>query len=248
MPRPRERTERGHFRSRVLERNRQVQLTNGLGAQAQVGIFVRTKEPRDPHKKARVRPLVHFPLELRLQKPVTLPPIPRKGRGRPPELTNARARMILALTCTGATVDMIAAAGGVTPSTLRNWLTRKDHEAYRIFQEAFAAAETYAAYVALKSIMQGLAVDPKLALEFLARRYPDQWGRVESQDRTGEKREGDTVVLTGVKADLGSMLERVFRRLTSQKFNGPLSIEPKANGIPHPKDPRPPREANHSHP
>jgi len=152
--------------------------------------------------------------------------------------------MILALTCTGATVEMIAAAGGVTPSTLRNWLTRKDHAAYRIFQEAFAAAETYAAYVALKSIMEGLAVDPKLALEFLARRYPDQWGRVEGQDRTGEKREGDTVVLTGIKADLGSMLERVFLRLNSQKHNGPLSIDPGPNGIPLPKDPRPPREAN----
>jgi hypothetical protein len=219
-------------------------LEHGLEAPAQIGIFVRKKEPPDPYKKTRVRPLVHFPVELKLPRPITLPPMPRKGRGRPAELTNARARMILALTCTGATVEMIAAAGGVTPSTLRNWLTRRDHAAYRVFQEAFAAAETYAAYVALKAIMEGLAADPKLALEFLARRYPDQWGKVEGEDRTSEKREGDTVVLTGVKADLGSMLERVFLRLTSQKHNGPLSIDRGLNGIPHPRDPRPPREAN----
>jgi transposase-like protein len=228
----------------VLERNRQVQLTNGLGAHAQVGIFVRAKEPRDPYRKSRIRPLVHFPLELKLPRPITLPPIPRKGRGRPAELTNARARTILALTCTGATVEMIAAAGGVTPSTLRNWLTRRDHAAYRVFQEAFAAAETYAAYVALKAIMEGLAADPKLALEFLARRYPDQWGKVEGQEETSGKREGDTLVVHGIKADLGSMLERVFQRVTSQKHYGPLSIDRGLNGTPHPRDPRPPRETN----
>src|SRR2546422_5242346 len=106
MPRPQERTERGHFKSRVLERNRQAQLADGLGAVAQLGIFVRTKEPRDPHKKARVRPLVHFPLELRLPGPITFPPIPQEGRGRPSALTTARARLILAVTCTGATVEL----------------------------------------------------------------------------------------------------------------------------------------------
>jgi len=83
MPRPRERTERGHFKSRVLEKNRQAQLSNGLGAPAQLGIFVRTKEPRDPHKKARVRPLVHFPIALKLPGPITLPPIPQEGRDGP---------------------------------------------------------------------------------------------------------------------------------------------------------------------
>src|SRR5881409_1930560 len=134
MPRPQERTDRGHFKSHFLERNRQTQLANELGAHEQLGIFIRTKEPRDPHKKARVRPLVHFPLELKLPGSVTLPPIPQEGRGRPSALTEARARLILAVACTGATVEVIAAVGGVTPSTLRAWLTRDDHDAYRIFQ------------------------------------------------------------------------------------------------------------------
>src|SRR5262245_58170918 len=104
MPRPQDRTERGHYRSRVLERNRRTQLGNGLGTPAQLGIYVRTKEPPDPHKKARVRPLVHFPLELKLPGPITLPPIPQDGRGRPSALTTERARLILAVACTGATV------------------------------------------------------------------------------------------------------------------------------------------------
>src|SRR5213594_2544061 len=230
MPRPRERTERGHFKSRVLERNRQAQLADGLGAPDQLGIFVRTKEPRDPHKKARVRPLVHFPIELKLPGPITLPPIPQEGRGR----------LILAVASTGATVEVIAAVGGVTPSTLRAWLTRDDHEAYRIFQRAFAAAETYATLAALKAIMEGMHADPKIAFEFLARCHPDQWGKVAGQDGEGS----DRVVLHGVKADLGSMLERIFTRFANGTHNGPLSIDPRSNGVPRPRDPRPPRETN----
>src|SRR5437867_6446645 len=197
MPRPQERTERGHFKSRVLERNRQTQLANELGVQNQLGIFVRTKEPRDPHNKARVRPLVHFPLELKLPGSVTLPPIPQEGRGRPSALTTARARLILAVACTGATVEVIAAVGGVTPSTLRAWLTRDDHEAYRVFQPAFAAAETYATLAAPKAIMEGRHADPKIATAFMAPRPPAQWGKVAGQDG------GDRVVLPGVKADRG---------------------------------------------
>jgi len=240
MPRPQERTERGHFKSRVLERNRQTQLANELGVHEQLGIFVRTKEPRDPHKKARVRPLVHFPIALKLPGPITLPPIPQEGRGRPAALTTARARLILAVTCTGATVEVIAAVGGVTPSTLRAWLTRDDHDAYRVFQRAFAAAETYATLAALKAIMEGMHADPKIAFEFLARRHPDQWGKVAGQDGEG----GDRVVLPGVKADLGSMLERIFTRFANGTHNGPLSIDPRSNGVPRPRDPRPPRETN----
>jgi hypothetical protein len=246
MPRPRERTERGHFRSRVLERNRQAQLANELDAHEQLGIFVRTKEPRDPHKKARVRPLVHFPIALKLPGPITLPPIPQDGRGRPSALTEARARLMLAVTCTGATVEVIAAVGGVTPSTLRAWLTRDDHEAYRIFQRAFAAAETYATLAALKAIIEGMHADPKIAFEFLARRHPDQWGKVAGQDSDGTPagEGGDRVVLPGVKADLGAMLERIFARFANGQHNGPLSLDPGSNGVYRPRDPRPPRETN----
>jgi len=235
----------------VLERNRQTQLVNELGAPAQLGIFVRTKKPPDPHRKARVRPLVHFPLELKLPSPITLPPLPREGRGRPSALTNARARLILAVTCTGATVDVIAAVGGVTPSTLRSWLTRKDHEAYRRFQRYFAEAETYATLAALKAIMEGMHTDARIAFEFLARRHPDQWGKVVGQDGGGKPagEDGDRLVIPGVNTDLGAMLERIFARLANGKSHGPLSLEHGSNGVPRPKDPRPPREVNgHSAP
>jgi len=179
MPRPLERTERGHFRSRVLERNRQTQAAAELEARPLLGTFsIRTKEPPAPHKRMRVRPLVHFLLELRLPEQITLPPIRQKGRGRPSALNDDRARKILVVTCTGATVGVIAAFGGVTPSTLRSWLTRTDHEAYRVFQRAFCEAESYAALAALKAIMEGMQTSPRIAFEFLARRYPEEWGKM----------------------------------------------------------------------
>ena len=153
------------------------------------------------------------------------------------------AQRILAIACTGATVQIIAQAGGVTQQTLRSWLTRDDHEAYTVFQQAFAAAETYATLTALKGIMEGMHTDTKVCFEFLARRYPDQWGKVAGQDG-GPDRTGDTFVLPGVKADLGAMLERIFARFANGKHNGPLSLDPGSNGVPGPRDPRPPRETN----
>jgi len=45
-----------------------------------MGIHVRGKAPADPFKKSRVRPLVHFPIELTMPKPPKLPPLPKEGR------------------------------------------------------------------------------------------------------------------------------------------------------------------------
>src|SRR5207244_321730 len=81
-----------------------------------------------------------------------------------------RARKIIAVACTGASIPVCATAGGVTPNTLKSWLRRKDHEAFLIFQRYFDEAVTYATLAALKAIMEGVASDPKHAFEFLARR------------------------------------------------------------------------------
>jgi len=224
----------------VLEHARLTALTAG----ETLGIYVRDKEPKDPFKKSRVRPLVHFPLDLKLPKPVTIPPIKQEGRGRPAELSTELARRMLAVACAGATVSVIAQTGGVTVQTLRSWLTREDHAAFLTFQKAFAAAETYATLCALKGIMEGMHADPKVCFEFLARRFPNEWGKVPGQDG-GPEKGGDTVntlSLPGVKGDLGSMLERIFLRLTNGKPNGPLSLERGEDGVHRPKDPRPPRE------
>jgi len=133
-------------------------------------------EPAERETNEAAPSPVHFPLELTAPGPITLPQIPQEGRGRPAALTNTRARKIIAMACTGGGIPACAAAGSVSPNTLKSWLRRKDHEAFLLFQRYFADAETYAALAALKAIMEGVASNPKTAFEFLARRYPDYGG------------------------------------------------------------------------
>ena len=67
------------------------------------------------------------------------------------------------MACTGASIPVCTAAAGVTPNTLKSWLRRKDHEAFLAFQRYFAEAVTYATLAILKTIMEGVAADPKHA-------------------------------------------------------------------------------------
>ena len=164
----------------VLEQNRQVLLAGRLGWRALNGAHVQTAEPPDRETTGTVPSPVHFPLELTEPGPIALPSIPQEGRGRPAALTDARARRVIAMACTGASIPVCAAAGGVTPNTLKSWLRRKDHEAFLLFQRYFAQAVTYATLAALKAIMERVASDPKHAFEFLARRHPHHWSKVGS--------------------------------------------------------------------
>jgi hypothetical protein len=158
----------------VLEQNSQGSLAWRLVAREPNGANGHATEAgRDTNGAAL--PPAQFPLELTQPGPVALPPIPQEGRGRPAALTTARARKIIAAACTGASIPVCAAAGGVTPNTLKSWLRRKDHEAFTLFQQYFAEALTYATLSALKAITEGIASDPKHAFQFLARRAPDRW-------------------------------------------------------------------------
>src|SRR5438094_1581348 len=155
----------------VLEQNRQASLAGRLGPRDVNGTHVRTAEPPDRETNGSAPSPFYFPLELTEPGPIALPPIPQEGRGRPAGLTNTRARKIIAAACTGASIPVCAAAGGVTPNTLKSWLRRKDHEAYTLFQRHYADATTYATLAALKAIMERVASDPKHAFEYLARRH-----------------------------------------------------------------------------
>jgi hypothetical protein len=143
---------------------------NGYAALARP---VQPPDPIAPHERrteseSATNP---FPLELTRPKPITLPSIPRDGRGRPASLTNARARKIIAAACDGAGVPACAAAGGVTPNTLKSWLRRKDHPAFTMFQGQYAEARMYATVAALKAITDGVTSNPKQAFEFLVSHY-----------------------------------------------------------------------------
>jgi len=128
---------------------------------------------RDPSRSASSP--VQFPLELIEPRSIVLPAIPQDGRGRPAALTNARAEKVVAMACTGASIPVCAAAAGVTPNTLKSWLRRKDHEAFVLFQGCFADAITYATLTALRSVMEGVASNPKYAFALLARRDRVHW-------------------------------------------------------------------------
>jgi hypothetical protein len=163
----------------VLEQHGQTSLARRVGASDPNG--PNSGAARSEHEtNGSAPPSIEFPLELTQPGPIALPPIPQEGRGRPAALTNARARKIIATACTGASIPVCAAAGGVTPNTLKSWLRRKDHEAFTLFQQYYAEAMTYATLSALKAITEGIASNPKHAFEFLARRSPDLWSKVVS--------------------------------------------------------------------
>ena len=157
----------------VLEQNGQTSLARRRGARQSNDMNGHATTSDGTNGSAA--PSVQFPLELTPPGPVALPPIPQEGRGRPAVLTSARARKIIATACTGASIPVCAAAGGVTPNTLKSWLRRKDHEAFTLFQRYYSEALSYATLAALKAITEGIVSNPKHAFEFLARRAPDRW-------------------------------------------------------------------------
>jgi hypothetical protein len=161
----------------VLEKNRRASGARRSDQVQSSSAGARSEETLDRDAGGAAAPSIKFPLEVTEPGPIVLPEIPQDGRGRPAALTNARAQKIIAMACTGATIPVCAAAGGVTSNTLKSWLRRKDHEAYVLFQRFFADAETYAILTALRTIMEGLASDPKHAFAFLAR-HQDRWSKV----------------------------------------------------------------------
>jgi len=161
----------------VLEKNRAALPRRRPLPRGAASVGVRESSMSDGAPRAASAP-IQFPLELAEPGPIELPTIPQDGRGRPAALTNARAQKVIAMACTGASIPTCAAAGGVTPNTLKSWLRRKDHEAYLVFQRSFADAVTYATLTALRTIMEGVAAHPKQAFAFFARRDPGRWRTV----------------------------------------------------------------------
>lgn len=149
----------------VLEDSRPALLAQRLRPRDQHAADARpdARAEREAHGSAPSS--IHFPLEVAEPSHITLPEIPQEGRGRPSGLTNARARKIIAAASSGASIPVCAAAGGVTPNTLKSWLRRKDHDAFLMFQRLFADAETYAALATLKMVMEDVASNPKLAFK-----------------------------------------------------------------------------------
>ncbi len=133
------------------------------------------------------------------------------------KLTPTRAGTICAALRDGAPRVVAAHAAGIAPSTLYRWLERGEaaHAGrHREFWEAARAAEAEAVTRALavlwRSIEDG---DGRLALEYLSRRWPAEFGR-RALEVTGAEGGPMTVQVehTSAKATLEAKLERLARR------------------------------------
>lgn len=124
----------------------------------------------------------------------TRKPVPKRPRptGRPTLLDNDREGRALEAILRGATDAQAAFAAGVHRDTLSDWKARgeaaddleatgapvpDDEVRYLRFFRGYTAAR-YAYLEALElTVHAGAREDPKLALEVLARRNPEKWGR-----------------------------------------------------------------------
>ena len=118
---------------------------------------------------------------------------------RPParnsKLTAAFLRKVYTAIAMGLYHEQAARFGGVHPDTFSDWLTqgRRDREKIEDYEErggSYAeetpfsvllqqveAAELDSEYFALASVQSKIATDGRLALEYLARKFPERWGR-----------------------------------------------------------------------
>ena len=102
----------------------------------------------------------------------TLTPV---GGGRPTALTPEVARKILRAVRAGAHRGIAAQYAGVTRETLSRWL-RRPGEPYETFSRLLDQAEAEIEVNLVSLITE--SQDPRVALKFLERRFPQRWARV----------------------------------------------------------------------
>jgi hypothetical protein len=104
---------------------------------------------------------------------------------RPTKLTPARHEAIVQAVRDGNYFATACAGAGVAEATGYEWLARGEgtdrrrprDRGFAEFAEAVRRAEAEAETDAVALIRQGFADNPRLALDYLARRHPDRWGQ-----------------------------------------------------------------------
>ena len=107
------------------------------------------------------------------------------ARGRRTKLTAERQDKIVQAILDGNYFETACAYAGVSRNTGFEWLARGENRdpdrrgaaVFAAFANAVRAAEAQAEVRAVAIIQQGFEDNPRLALEFLSRRYPERWGR-----------------------------------------------------------------------
>jgi hypothetical protein len=101
-------------------------------------------------------------------------PQPAHG-GRPTKLTEERMMRFLDAIEAGHFRETAARLAGFGPATLYRWLSA-DEEPYLTFQRVVAETEAKVEAKALGVIMDRIPDDPRLAMNFLGRRFGARWG------------------------------------------------------------------------
>lgn len=130
-----------------------------------------------------------------------------------PELTPELAAKLLEGASSGLYLDAVAEGVGIAPDLLETWLrmglSPGALEPYRTFARAYRAQEVVPQLEAVKCIRQAALHDPKIALQWLAARYPTQWGPKATKNRQS----GD---LQPTTADVAAEREMVRQLVASR--------------------------------
>jgi len=95
--------------------------------------------------------------------------------GRPTRLTTTVQDRFIAAIKAGNFRETAARLAGISPATMYRWLSA-DQEPYLSFRSAVEAAEAELEASVLKTVTDRIPDDPRLALSFLAKRFPRRWG------------------------------------------------------------------------
>jgi hypothetical protein len=101
-------------------------------------------------------------------------PQPSRG-GRPTKLTEERMMRFLDAIEEGHFREPAARLAGFSPATMYRWLAI-DEEPYLTFQRVVEETEAKVEAKALGVIMDRIPDDPRLAMNFLGRRFGERWG------------------------------------------------------------------------
>lgn len=150
-------------------------------------------------------------------------------------LTDEVQALIVANLLTGLPRTRAAALAGVQPDTFLSWMraAMRDDAApeLRAFALAVEKAEAEHQRSILSPVNEVLALQPKLAIQFLGRRYPQDWGRRDNVTpaQTSENRDEET---GNLRQKLLDRLERLLGMGTVDEAPPPRSL---AAGEPEPE-------------
>ena len=125
--------------------------------------------------------------------------------GRHSHLTPERAAAVTKMVRSGALIKTACQACGIHESTYFRWINRADDpdapEVYREFRESITRARALAEMDALTLVRQAGRTDWRAAAWFLERSFPQDYGRHQKLEHTGE--DGGPITLAGLAALMG---------------------------------------------